>query len=32
MTTIDIRPMKVKALGFPELVRSLILREPDNME
>jgi hypothetical protein len=31
MTTIDMKPMKVKALGFPEPVKSLILSEPDSL-
>ena len=32
MTTIDIKPMKEKAIGFPEPIKSLILSEPDNMD
>ena len=32
MTIIDIKPMKEKAIGFPDPVKSLILREPDNMD
>ena len=32
MTVIDIKPIKVKALGFPEPVKSLILSEPDTMD
>jgi hypothetical protein len=32
MTTIDMKPMKTRALGFPEPVKSLILSEPDRMD
>ena len=32
MTTVDIKPMKQKAMNFPEPVKSLILSEPDQME
>lgn len=29
MTSIDLKPMKERALNFPEPVKSLILSEPD---
>lgn len=29
---VDLRPMKQKAISFPEPVKSLILSEPDNMD
>lgn len=32
MTAVDLKPMKAKALNFPEPVKSLILSEPDSME
>lgn len=32
MTNVDIRPMKAKALNFPEPLKSLILSEPDMID
>ena len=32
MTLVDTAPLKLKALHFPEPVRSLILSEPDHLE
>lgn len=32
MTLIDMNPLKRKALGFPEPVKSLILSEPDKID
>lgn len=32
MTSVDLKPMKAKALNFPEPVKSLILSEPDIIE
>ena len=32
MTLVDLKPMKAKALNFPEPVKSLILSEPDMIE
>ena len=32
MTTCDLRPIKQKALSFPEPVRTLILSEPDHLD
>ena len=32
MTSCDLRPLKAKALAFPEPVRTLILAEPDQMD
>lgn len=32
MTFVDLKPMKAKALNFPEPVKSLILSEPDSID
>jgi hypothetical protein len=32
MTSIDLMPMKAKALNFPEPLKSLILSEPDMID
>ncbi len=32
MTTVNIQPLKEKAMSFPEPVKSLILSEPDTLD